>query len=132
MSQAFSANPDSEEIWLAAFKLEFENHEAERARVLLSKARENEAASSYQRVWMKSAMVERELGDAKVHSSGSSFLFFFSVYHFTCDLFGIQNLFDLQRIKQGTISSGNFWIAFDLCTVLCPQWCCAAATRRFD
>ncbi len=32
-------------------------------RALLAKARENEAASSYPRVWMKSALVERELGD---------------------------------------------------------------------
>ena len=35
--QAFKANPDSEEIWLAAFKLEFENGEVARARGLLSK-----------------------------------------------------------------------------------------------
>lgn len=66
---AFEANPDSEDIWLAAFKLEFENQEPERARIILSKARgEGEAripASSTQRVWMKSAMVERELGNLK-------------------------------------------------------------------
>ena len=35
--QAFKANPDSEEIWLAAFKLEFENGEVVRARGLLTK-----------------------------------------------------------------------------------------------
>ncbi|GFR44314.1 hypothetical protein Agub_g5438 [Astrephomene gubernaculifera] len=63
LARAFAANPDSEQIWLAAFKLEFENNEPERARALLAKARENEAASSYPRVWMKSAIVERELGD---------------------------------------------------------------------
>ena len=34
------ANPDSENIWLAAVKLEFENNEVERARALLTKARE--------------------------------------------------------------------------------------------
>lgn len=33
------ANPNSEEIWLAAVKLESENNEYERARKLLSKAR---------------------------------------------------------------------------------------------
>lgn len=27
LEEAFAANPDSEEIWLAAFKLEFENDE---------------------------------------------------------------------------------------------------------
>ena len=62
LSAAFAANPDSEGIWLAAFKLEFENREPERARALLSKAREHPAAST-PRVWMKSAVVERELGD---------------------------------------------------------------------
>ena len=38
--QAFDANPDSEQIWLAAVKLEWENSEIQRARVLLAKARE--------------------------------------------------------------------------------------------
>ena len=37
LSDAFAANPDSEEIWLAAVKLEKENREPERARLLLTK-----------------------------------------------------------------------------------------------
>jgi hypothetical protein len=36
---ALQANPNSEEIWLAAVKLESENNEYERARRLLAKAR---------------------------------------------------------------------------------------------
>jgi pre-mRNA-processing factor 6 len=64
LSEAFSANPDSEEVWLAAFKLEFENQEPQRARALLAKARNSENSST-QRVWMKSAIVERELGNAE-------------------------------------------------------------------
>lgn len=39
LASAFVANPDSEEIYLAAFKLEFENNEAERARAILDKVR---------------------------------------------------------------------------------------------
>ena len=39
LALAFQANPNSEEIWLAAIKLESENNEFERARRLLSKAR---------------------------------------------------------------------------------------------
>jgi Tfp pilus assembly protein PilF len=39
LAQAFQANPNSEEIWLAAVKLESENNEYERARRLLQKAR---------------------------------------------------------------------------------------------
>lgn len=60
LEEAFRANPDSEEIWLAAFKLEFENDEASRAALILSKARQGSGAQ-YPRVWMKSAIVEREL-----------------------------------------------------------------------
>ncbi|KAH0933548.1 hypothetical protein HID58_010665 [Brassica napus] len=54
--------PSSEEIWLAAFKLEYVNKEMERARMLLAKARERVES---ERVWMKSAIVERELGNVE-------------------------------------------------------------------
>ncbi len=40
LKMANLAQPDSENIWLAAAKLEFENDEPERARALLTKARE--------------------------------------------------------------------------------------------
>lgn len=58
--EAFNANPHSEQIWLAAVKLEWENNEITRARLLLSKARVH---SPTDRVWMKSALLERECGD---------------------------------------------------------------------
>jgi len=32
LEEAFVRNPDSEEIWLAAFKVEFESSELDRAR----------------------------------------------------------------------------------------------------
>ncbi|XP_020592456.1 protein STABILIZED1 [Phalaenopsis equestris] len=60
LQEAYASIPNSEEIWLAAFKLEFENNEPERARMLLAKARER---GGTERVWMKSAIVERELGN---------------------------------------------------------------------
>lgn len=60
MSLAFQANPNSEEIWLAAVKLESENNEFERARRLLAKAR---ASASTPRVMMKSARLEWALGE---------------------------------------------------------------------
>jgi len=62
LNAAFAANPDSEEIWLAAVKLESENNEYERARLLLTKARERAGTA---RVWMKSAKLERQLGNRK-------------------------------------------------------------------
>ena len=44
-SPPFQANPNSEEIWLAAIKLESENNEFTRARRLLARARENAPTS---------------------------------------------------------------------------------------
>lgn len=41
LALAFQANGNSEEIWLAAVKLESENNEFERARKLLQKVREH-------------------------------------------------------------------------------------------
>ena len=65
MANAFQANPNSEEIWLAAVKLESENLEYARARRLLAKAR---ASAPTARVWMKSARLEWCLGD--LHAAG--------------------------------------------------------------
>lgn len=59
LAEAFEANPDSEAIWLAAVKLEWENDQPDRARVLLQRARERAPSA---RVWMKSALLEREFG----------------------------------------------------------------------
>ena len=42
---SYEANPNSEEIWLAAIKLESENNEFTRARRLLARARENAPTS---------------------------------------------------------------------------------------
>ncbi len=55
LALAFQANANSEEIWLAAVKLESENGEYERARRLLEKAR---ASAGTARVMMKSAKLE--------------------------------------------------------------------------
>eukprot|EP01006_Ploeotia_vitrea_P053379 TRINITY_DN67781_c5_g4_i1.p1 TRINITY_DN67781_c5_g4~~TRINITY_DN67781_c5_g4_i1.p1 ORF type:complete len:953 (+),score=126.03 TRINITY_DN67781_c5_g4_i1:56-2914(+) len=60
LGEAFKANPNSESIWLAAVKLESENKETERARLLLQKAR-GQAGTT--RIWMKSAKLERQLGE---------------------------------------------------------------------
>jgi pre-mRNA-processing factor 6 len=55
LALAFKANPNSEDIWLAAMKLESENNEFQRARLLLQKAR---TSCPTQRVVMKSAKLE--------------------------------------------------------------------------
>lgn len=60
LSFAFQANPNSEDIWLAAVKLESENSEYERARRLLAKAR---ASAPTPRVMMKSSKLEWALNN---------------------------------------------------------------------
>jgi len=63
LAEAFAANPDSESVWLAAFKLEFETGEVARARAILAKARAGGAGAASPRIWMKSAILERAVGD---------------------------------------------------------------------
>ena len=80
LQEAFAANPNSEQVVLAAFKLEFENNEIERAKLLLRRAltynsngenggemegqgQQEGAGGASPRVWMKAALVERELGN---------------------------------------------------------------------
>lgn len=60
LQAAFGSNPNSEEIWLAAVKLESENQEYERARKLLAKACTNAPTA---RVFMKSAKLEWQLNE---------------------------------------------------------------------
>ncbi|THG98949.1 hypothetical protein EW026_g3320 [Hermanssonia centrifuga] len=59
LEKAFVANPESEQIWLAAVKLEAENGELGVARELLVRAR---TVADTQRIWMKSAVFERQQG----------------------------------------------------------------------
>jgi pre-mRNA-processing factor 6 len=62
LAESFAANKNSEEIWLAAVKLEAENEEFERARGLLRRAlRETPTA----RVYMKSVRLEWALSNLK-------------------------------------------------------------------
>eukprot|EP00802_Teleaulax_amphioxeia_P004698 Tamp_04702.p1 GENE.Tamp_04702~~Tamp_04702.p1 ORF type:complete len:750 (-),score=187.85 Tamp_04702:197-2446(-) len=60
LSEAFRSNPDNEDIYLAAVKLENDIKETDRARSLLEKARDNAGTA---RVWMKSALLERDADD---------------------------------------------------------------------
>jgi len=59
LEDAFRANRESEQIWLAAIKLEAENNELEAARALMLRAR---ALAGTDRIWMKSAVFERQHG----------------------------------------------------------------------
>jgi pre-mRNA-processing factor 6 len=61
LGRAFNQNPNNDDIWLAAVKLEAENDQPEQARELLKTARQ-EAPTD--RVWMKSVVFERQLGNA--------------------------------------------------------------------
>ncbi|KAJ1550581.1 hypothetical protein HK096_006126, partial [Nowakowskiella sp. JEL0078] len=60
LKDAFVHNTNSEAIWLAAVKLEASQSLFDRARTLLASAR---LQADTPRVWMKSAVLERQLGD---------------------------------------------------------------------
>jgi pre-mRNA-processing factor 6 len=68
LEDAHAHNPHSEDIVLAAWRLEFENGEPERARAIALRAKETLPAPTA-RVWMKAAIAARELGDAKVRKA---------------------------------------------------------------
>jgi pre-mRNA-processing factor 6 len=76
LASAFEANSDNEEIWLAAVKLENRAKEVERARLLLQRARDK---ASTERVWMKSALFEREHGGKNI-SCHARFIFSFHLF----------------------------------------------------
>ncbi len=59
LAKAFEANKNSEDVWLAAVKLEASNNENDRALQLLEKAR-SEAGT--ERIWSKSVVFARQLG----------------------------------------------------------------------
>lgn len=61
LGRAFNQNPNNEDIWLAAVKLEADAQQTDQARELLATAR-REAGTD--RVWIKSAAFERQLGNA--------------------------------------------------------------------
>ncbi|KAL2114536.1 hypothetical protein VUR80DRAFT_6021 [Thermomyces stellatus] len=63
LARAFKQNPNNEDIWLAAVKLEAENDQVGEARKLLELAREQAPTD---RVWMKSVVFERTLGETQV------------------------------------------------------------------
>jgi len=62
LARAFDALPGSEKIVLAAVKLEKENDGYDLARQVLERARSSAAT---ERIWMKSALLEREMGNSE-------------------------------------------------------------------
>ncbi|KAI0260679.1 PRP1 splicing factor, N-terminal-domain-containing protein [Gloeopeniophorella convolvens] len=63
LERAFVKNSESEQIWLAAVKLEAENGELGVARELLVRAR---TVADTERIWMKSAVFERQQGQTEL------------------------------------------------------------------
>jgi len=60
LKEAFEHNGTSEALWLAAVKMESESGEYDEARKILTSAR---TKCNTPKVWMKSAMLERQLGN---------------------------------------------------------------------
>jgi len=124
LQEAYAAIPNSEEIWLAAFKLEFENHEPERARMLLAKARER---GGTERVWMKSAIVEREMGNAsKEKELLEGGLQRFPEFHKLWLMLGQLE----ERVGQSDVAREVYERALRKCPHSTPLWLSAAALEE--
>lgn len=90
LSLAFQANPNSEEIWLAAVKLESENKEYDRARRLLAKARASAPTPRviiyflYTSMYVKKVCkVARIIGKSKFKKKGKRIFFSWIVIYNT-------------------------------------------------
>lgn len=91
--------------------MQFENDEPERARIILDKARTSDNSST-QRVWMKSAIVERELNNAaaerKILEEGiAKFPYFDKLWLMLGQLEERQNRTDAAR--QVTMLPQTIW-----------------------
>lgn len=101
LKDAYDHNSDNVDIFLAAIKLEWEINEFQHARVLLSKAREK---ASCEKVWMKSALLEIEVGDYKValqllEQGIKLFPTFDRLYLICCQIY-TNHLNDVEKAKE--------------------------------
>lgn len=98
--EAFETIPNSEQIWLAAIKLEWENRYFERTSKLLSKARE---AVPSARIWMKSALLEHELGNydgelSLLDTAIAKYPTFYKYYLMAAEMLELKN--ELGKAKE--------------------------------
>ncbi|GBG73650.1 hypothetical protein CBR_g16993 [Chara braunii] len=120
LEAAHAANPNSEEIYLAAFKLEFENRELERARILMKRARER---GGLERVWMKSAIVERELSNVEEERSLlDEGLRLFPEFHKLWLMLGQLE----TRVGRADVARDVYQRGLKRCPNSIPLWLCAA------
>mmetsp|Transcript_13056 Transcript_13056/g.22359 ORF Transcript_13056/g.22359 Transcript_13056/m.22359 type:complete len:902 (-) Transcript_13056:18-2723(-) len=121
LSQAFKKNPNNEQIWLAAVKLESENNQFTRALAILEKAR---TLAGTQRVWLKSAELERELGNydeekrllieaVKLFPSFDKLWMMLGQLHQRTDYQAANQVFK-EGVKH-TPNSVNLWICYSRC-----------------
>ncbi|KAJ1674665.1 U4/U6 x U5 tri-snRNP complex subunit Prp1, partial [Spiromyces aspiralis] len=115
--KALEVNPASEAIWLAAIKIEITEREYERARVLLERTRNSPAGTA--RIWLKSAVLERNLGNLELaHKLASE---------------GIEKWPDFPKlwmVKAQLEGRDEARATYSLATKKCPNcvtlWCLAA------
>lgn len=128
LEAAFRSNPNSEQIWLAAVKLESENQEYERARKLLARACTNAPTA---RVFMKSAKLEWQLNELTkamdlVNSGLKQFPEFDKLWMMKGQLLDQQMFHDLAReaYQEGLKKCPNsipLWILLAKLELKCDQ-----------
>jgi pre-mRNA-processing factor 6 len=98
LHHAFEANEGSEQIWLAAIKLEMETQQYKKAQELLSDARKR---ANTARVWMKSVVLERILKNSqKALEMATQSIAMFSDFEKLWIIKGQILQYDLQKIED--------------------------------
>jgi len=116
LAKAFDALPGSEKIVLAAVKLEKENDGYDLARQVLERARQSAAT---ERIWMKSALLERELGniDAEKKLIVSGIEKFPKYWKFYCMLAQLY-----ERLKNDNEAREIYLNGLKECVDCIPLW----------
>ncbi|KAF8583123.1 hypothetical protein K439DRAFT_1653578 [Ramaria rubella] len=126
LEKAFVANPESEAIWLAAVKLEAENGELGVARELLVRAR---TVADTERIWMKSAVFERQQG--QISTALSTLATALSKYPKFAKLYMIQGQMH-QSQKDYAAARASFAAGLKACPKEVTLWILASKLEEAD
>ncbi|KAF5360482.1 hypothetical protein D9756_005026 [Leucocoprinus leucothites] len=126
LERAFNVNPESEEIWLAAVKLESENGNMDVARQLLQRARD---VADTDRIWMKSAVFERQLGQLEdvlktLKTALTKFPKFAKLYMVQGQIY--------QRLKNTPAARASFAAGLKACPKNVTLWILASRLEEAD
>lgn len=126
LARSFEYNPNSEDVWLAAVKLETENGESEKARQYLSRAR-REAGT--ERIYVRSVVFERQTGNLEEALKLADEAL--ALFRTSEKLWIIKaNLYEL--LKNTTLARETYSSVVKLCRSCVPLWIASARLEESD